>query len=81
MLDWGVRTTPAPDDDVLQAARDIARAPRRSLGEVVSALTRQALRPPPGRWQQRNGVPLLPLQPHAPPVTPELMRRLDEELR
>lgn len=75
-----MRTTLALDDDVLRAARDIARARGRSLGEVISALARQSLRPSGSRPKQRNGVPLLPIQPHALPVTPELIRTLDEEL-
>lgn len=38
-----MRTTVAIDDDVLIAVRDRARRERRSVGDVLSALARQAL--------------------------------------
>lgn len=40
-----MRTTLALDDDILQAARDIAEARSQSLGEVISDLVRRALQP------------------------------------
>ncbi len=40
-----MRTTLTIDDDVPEAARELASRRRRSLGEVISALSRQALRP------------------------------------
>jgi hypothetical protein len=38
-----MRTTLAIDDDVLHAVKERARRERRTVGEVVSDLTRQAL--------------------------------------
>jgi len=60
--DPGVRTTLDIDDDVLQAAKEIAASRRVSAGQVLSELARKALEPPrPPRV--RNGVPLLPRRP------------------
>jgi Arc/MetJ family transcription regulator len=42
-----MRTTLDIEDDVLAAAREIARRERKSAGDVVSRLLRQALTQPP----------------------------------
>jgi hypothetical protein len=75
-----MRTTLAIDDDVLAAVREIASTERKSVGEVISALARNAMRPIPASRATRNGVPLLPVKPDAPRVTSELVRQLQEEL-
>jgi hypothetical protein len=75
-----VRTTLAIDDDVLAAAKEMAATERKSVGEVISALARQAMRPTVSGLKTRNGVPLLPVRPGAPRVTSELVRQLQEEL-
>lgn len=38
-----MRTTLEIDDDILQAARDLARRQKKTLGRVISELSRQAL--------------------------------------
>lgn len=40
-----MRTTLPIDDDVLAAAKGLAALQHKSVGEVISELTRQALRP------------------------------------
>lgn len=75
-----MRTTLAIDDDVLAAAKGLASAQRKSVGEVISALARQALQPRAACGTTRNGVPLLPLRAGATPVTLELVNRLRDEL-
>jgi hypothetical protein len=77
-----MRTTLTIDDDVLAAARGLAARQQKSLGEVISALSRQALRPSKaGRSNSsRNGVPLLAGRAGATPVTPELVNQLLDEL-
>jgi hypothetical protein len=75
-----MRTTLAIDDDVLAAAKEMAAMERKSVGEVISALARQAMRPAPSNRVMRNGVPLLTVRPGAPRVTSELVRQLQEEL-
>ena len=81
-----MRTTLAIDDDVLLAARGLAEAQRKSIGEVVSELARQGLvastkaRKRPGQVAVRNGVPLLRVvQAGSVPVTLELVNRLRDE--
>jgi hypothetical protein len=75
-----VRTTLAIDDDVLAAAKEMAASEKKSVGEVISSLARQALRPKPSIGAHRNGVPLLQVRPDAPRLTSELVRQLQDEL-
>ena len=75
-----MRTTLSIDDDVLAAAKGLAALQHKSVGEVISALTRQALRPNVQKSKARNGVPLLPVRAGAAAVTPELINQLRDEL-
>lgn len=72
----GVRTTLDIDDDVLQAAKELAAARRLTAGRVISELARTALQP--ARTERtRNGVPLLPRrEPGAPRPTMKLVNSL-----
>ena len=74
-----MRTTLTIDDDVLAAAKGLAARQNKSIGEVISALARQALKPTGARRQVRNGVPLLAVRPGAGPVTPELVNQVRDE--
>ena len=76
-----MRTTLAIDDDVLAAAKEMAETEGKSVGEVISTLARNAMRPAPAHRATRNGVPLLPVRKGAPRVTSELVRQLEEELQ
>ena len=72
-----MRTTLAIDDDVLASARALARRERKSVGEVISALARQALRREPDEAPTvRNGVALLSRRDGATPVTLEMVNAL-----
>ncbi len=75
-----MRTTLAIDDDVLAAAKGMAVRQRKSVGQVISALVRQALRPAQAQGQTRNGVPLLLSRAETAPVTMELVNQLRDEL-
>jgi hypothetical protein len=79
-----MRTTLQIDDDVMQAARVLARQQGSSLGAVISALARRALSTPSAPaamgQQLRNGLPLLPVQPKGAPVDLELVNSLRDEL-
>jgi hypothetical protein len=75
-----MRTTLSIDDDILAAAKELAAKQRKSIGEVLSALAREALTPPKQTRRTRNGVPLLPPGPNAVPVALELVNRLRDEL-
>ncbi len=76
-----MRTTLTIDDDVLAAAKGLADLQHKSLGDVISALTRQALRPKAQKNKVRNGVPLLLMRAGAAAVTPELVNQLRDELQ
>ncbi len=55
-----MRTTLSIDDDVLAAAKALARRQLRTIGEVVSDLARQSLCRPVAR-SHHGVVPLLPI--------------------
>jgi hypothetical protein len=52
-----MRTTLTLDDDVCEAARALAVASGRRLGQVVSELVRRSLQAPPA-VASRNGLPV-----------------------
>lgn len=64
--DRAMRTTLDIDDDVLQAAKELAALRGMTAGQVVSDLARRALSPS-GAHRMRNGVPLLPRRPAGRP--------------
>ena len=57
-----VRTTLDLDDDVLQAAKELAAARRTTAGKVISDLARKGLEPARS-GRVRNGVPLFTRRP------------------
>jgi hypothetical protein len=75
-----MRTTLAIDDDVLNAAKEMAAIEKKTIGEVISALARQGLTPAASKRRTRNGVPLLPMRKGSTRVTSELVHQLREEL-
>ncbi|OIN94389.1 MAG: CopG family transcriptional regulator [Comamonadaceae bacterium CG1_02_60_18] len=75
-----MRTTLAIDDDVFAVAKRLAADERQSVGSVLSALARQALKANPQTPRVRNGVPLLSVQPVSAAVTPELIKQLQDDL-
>jgi hypothetical protein len=74
-----MRTTLDLEEDVLLAAKEIARQRGVSIGKVLSDLARQALSCQE-TGTERNGVPLFPIRPGASVVTPELVNQLRDEL-
>lgn len=76
-----MRTTVNLDPDVLNAARHLAGRQRRSLGEVLSELARKGLRgddaPTPG---SRNGFPLFAVPCEAAVITPEDIKRDEDDV-
>jgi adenine/guanine phosphoribosyltransferase-like PRPP-binding protein len=73
-----MRTTVVIDDDVLAAAKAIARQRNQSIGKIVSELARKALHPS-APASERNGVPLLSVRKAGVVVTPELVNTLRDE--
>ena len=74
-----MRTTVDIDEDVLEAAKELAAAARTTAGKVLSDLARKSLRPTESHPLVRNGVPLLPPRPGSRPVTMEEVNRLRDE--
>ena len=74
-----MRTTLTIDDDVLQAAKELARASNTTIGRALSDLARRGLRPQEEAMEVRNGVPLLPHRPGETVVTLETVNRLRDE--
>ena len=74
-----MRTTLKSDDDVLQAARQLAASTGQSLGQALSSLARASLtRPSAGAY--RNGIKLLPVAPNARAATLDDVNVLRDEL-
>ena len=73
-----MRTTLDVEEDVLLAAKEIARSRGVSVGKVLSDLARQAMTRPPA-CATRGDVPLFPVQPDAGVVTLELVNQLRDE--
>ena len=79
-----MRTTLQLDDDVLKAARVLARQRQSTLGDVISDLARQTLSRPAERGSQnhraqRSGLPQLPLKASGGVVDLELVNQLRDQ--
>lgn len=72
-----MRVTLSIDDDILAAAKALARAQRRSVGAIVSDLARQSL---DQTAASRNGIPLLAAQGEPATVTLDDVNGLRDEL-
>ena len=80
-----MRTTLSLDDDVLAAARVLARQRREPLGTVISDLVRRSLAAPASdtpssATTSRNGLPLLPLSQNGAPVDLALVNSLRDDV-
>jgi len=74
-----MRTTVDIEEDILLAAKEIARLRGITLGRVLSDLARQSLtRKSP--TSIKHGLPQFPIQPGAGIVTAELVNQLRDEL-
>ena len=74
-----MRTTLDIDDDILLAAKELARAQGQSAGRVISDLVRQSFRKPPKKLKYRNGVPQVTPLPGGELVTTEMVNRWMDE--
>ena len=76
-----MRTTLEIDDDVLQAAKEIAASRGTTAGKVLSELARRGLAPTTRtKVRVRNGVPLLVARTgEDPPLTVERINELRDE--
>jgi hypothetical protein len=74
-----MRTTLNIDDDILMAAKEIAKQKGISIGRALSDLARQALTRE-STTDTRTEVPLFPRQENVGVVTLELVNQLRDEL-
>ena len=74
-----MRTTLALADDVLVAARAIANAQNRTVGDVISDLARRSLHSSSAPAGTRNGLLLLPLQSPGTFVSLDVVNKLRDE--
>ena len=73
-----MRTTLHLDDDIYQAARSLAKAEGKRIGDVISQLARRGLAPT-ARTVKRHGFPVFAVEKDAPPITPEIVARALED--
>ena len=73
-----MRTTINLDDDLLRAARSLARQRGVSLGAVVSGLLREALAPE-ANFAYEMDVPVFVVREGAAPITPEMVEAAGED--
>lgn len=75
-----MRTTITVDDDVLAAARELAAQQRRSIGDVISELSRKGLQAGRAETRRDGRVPTFAPRRDAKPITMDRVRQaLDEE--
>jgi hypothetical protein len=65
------------DDDVVVAAKELARSQRRSLGAVISELARRGLTP--GQLASDVDLPVIRVPAGTAPITPEMVRSAWDE--
>lgn len=73
-----MRTTVAIEDDILEAARKLAAAQNRSLGQVVSELMRRGLTARTA-YAPASGFPTFEVREDSPPITLEDIKRDEDE--
>lgn len=66
------------DDDIINAARNVAARDDRSVGDVISELARRGLQDHP-LIAYKNGVPVILKGPGSKPVTLELVNELRDD--
>jgi predicted ATPase len=74
-----MRTTLEIDEDVLEAAKELAARERKTAGKVISELARRGIQNHRGKHARRiiNGFEVLPAEGRV--VTPQLVQKILEE--
>ena len=65
------------DDDVLQAAKALASAEQKTIGEVISGLARNGSAPRP-QLADESGFPVFSVSKDAPPITPDRVKQAED---
>jgi hypothetical protein len=74
-----MRTTLTLDPDIMSAARQIAAARSKSIGEVISDLARRGLEAR-AKVGTRQGFPVFQVSKGAAPLTPDDVRRDEDDV-
>ena len=75
-----MRTTLDLDEDVLQAVKERAAMQKKTAGQLVSEMMREALCPP-RTYTVRNGVPIIHRKPGSRIITnADVKRWMDEDV-
>jgi len=75
-----MRTTLEIDDDVMQAARELARLKNQGIGRAISDLARRGLVPDASPVVElKDGIPVWKHGPGAVAVTSEMVRNLADD--
>jgi hypothetical protein len=75
-----MRTTLEIDDDVVQAAREMARLKNQGVDRAISDLARRGLAPEAAPVVElQDGIPVWKHGPRAVAVTSEMMRNLPDD--
>ena len=77
-----MRTTLTIDDDLLAAARSLARAKSESIGKALSELARRGLNATPrvARSHRGPGFPVFSVSRDAHPITLEDVRKAEDDM-
>jgi hypothetical protein len=76
---YTMRTTLSLDDDIFREAKSYAESRDIPIGKAVSELVRRGLRAPL-QTKVVNGFHVVELPPDSPQVSPEHIRKLQDEL-
>jgi hypothetical protein len=76
-----MRTTLTIDDDLLAAAKALARARSETLGKIISDLARRGLNATPrAKADRKNAFPVFSVPSGAHPITLDDVRKLEDEV-
>jgi len=73
-----MRTTLTIDDDLLDAARSLARSRSVPLGKVISELARKGMQASV-RTRRKSNFPVFPVSSSARPITLEDVKKIEDE--
>ena len=74
-----MRTTLNIDDEILEAAKSIARESNLSVGAVLSDLARRGLRPDTANLRRREGFPVFDVSRDGTVLTLDRVKRYEEK--
>ena len=74
-----MRTTLDIDDEILEAAKSIARERNLSVGAVLSDLARRGLRPDTKNLRRHEGFPVFDVSPDGKVLTLDRVKHYEDE--